>query len=86
MSARKLVDIKSFQDLYVIIGFEKYSAKYALAIPESAGFRGYLEYYQISKEEYELFSTSEGYHQLSELTEKCRKRLCDDRLMEARPL
>ena len=76
----KFKDIHFSKQKRFSLGREEETGKYYLSIPVTAShFADYEEYYEISDEEFSLFSSD--LDNATELVKRCRERKEDSRLM-----
>lgn len=75
----KFEDLAVFRESKFSVGVEKDSGKYYLSIPVSNGVVDYEEFYEITKDEFELYSKDPS--NASEFVRRCRNRENDSRLI-----
>jgi hypothetical protein len=73
-----LIHSKVFEDDFGV-GIHKGTGKHCLFFRESYGVVDYLEYYEISKDDYEMFIVGKDLDRLRLLVENSRKNLNSDK-------
>jgi hypothetical protein len=75
----KFNDVCVYKEKRFSIGIEEQSGKYYLSIPVSNSFVDYEEYYEINKDEFDLYK--DNVDAAAEFVRQCRNRECDDQMM-----